>query len=139
MKRLYASIFIVAIAAIFAMLFAGKAHAHENNVPPPPVVPSADRCSPDKWVAFDKGLHFGGGAIISGFVTAKTQDPWQGFAWGAGAGLLKEGIDKYSGGCVSAKDFAVTVLGAAVGASFVNWNIKRQNGTTMVTYSVKFN
>lgn len=119
------------------LVLSTPARAHEP-APPPTSVPATDSCrAADKWIAFDKGLHFGGGFVISAAVTAKTEDPWKGFWVGAGAGVLKEALDSKTGGCVSGKDFVVTVLGAAAGASFTNWNIQRQRGTgnTLVTYS----
>jgi uncharacterized protein YfiM (DUF2279 family) len=69
------------------------------------------------WGGQDKRLHFAGGALIATAVTVHTRDPWIGFAAGAGVGLVKELVDAGGLGTPSAKDFLVTVAGAAVGAS----------------------
>lgn len=75
------------------------------------------------------------GSVIALAATAQTRDPWKGFAWGAGAGLAKELLDANSSGQCSAKDLAVTVLGAAIGAGLGARIIVTPRS---VTYSVDF-
>jgi uncharacterized protein YfiM (DUF2279 family) len=72
----------------------------------------------DEWTGRDKTLHFLGGAAIGAAVTLATDKPLYGIAAGAAVGLAKELYDtqhrdKHT---PSTKDFAVTVLGAAVGS-----------------------
>lgn len=72
----------------------------------------------DKWTGHDKQLHFIAGSAIALGVTAQTRDPWKGFAYGAGVGLVKEALDAGGSGTCSAQDLAITVIGAGVGAYF---------------------
>ncbi len=75
----------------------------------------------DDWTGPDKKLHLAAGAIISAASMA-AQDPHNPARYknalllGAGAGLAKEVYDGLCQcGTVSAKDFWVTALGAALG------------------------
>lgn len=70
----------------------------------------------DSWKGPDKRDHALIGAAISGAATLHTGDPWQGFLWGVGIGLLKEAADSGGLGTCSLQDFAVTAAGAAIGA-----------------------
>lgn len=74
----------------------------------------------DEWTGTDKALHLAAGAAISATSLTFTT-PRNAFLIGAGVGLAKEVADYRSrarGGShdPSAKDFAVTALGAAFGA-----------------------
>lgn len=74
----------------------------------------------DDWTGRDKTYHFAVGVLIGATTTAITKDVETGFLVGAGAGLLKEIYDSTSDKhTVSFKDFAVTALGAAIGAQSV--------------------
>jgi uncharacterized protein YfiM (DUF2279 family) len=89
----------------------------------------------DEWTGKDKQLHFVGGAAIAAAVTAATRDEWAGFAAGTASGLLKEVYDATGRGQVSGKDFAVTMLGAYVGAKGTGWVITRNS----VVYTRRIN
>lgn len=70
----------------------------------------------DSWTGSDKDKHAIAGLAISAAVAAATK-PAYGIAAGCAVGLAKEAADRYTPGRqVSAKDAAVTCLGAAVGA-----------------------
>ena len=72
----------------------------------------------DNWTGPDKTLHFLGGAAVASAVTMATDEPKYGFLAGAAVGVAKEIYDTQhrSTHTPSFKDFAVTALGAAVGA-----------------------
>jgi uncharacterized protein YfiM (DUF2279 family) len=89
----------------------------------------------DEWTGKDKQLHFVGGAAIAAAVTAATRDEWAGFAAGTASGLLKEVYDSTGRGQVSGKDFAVTALGALIGAKGAGWVITRNS----VVYTRRIN
>lgn len=81
-------------------------------------------CAPaiaDEWHGKDKQLHLVGGAAIAAAVTAGTRNEWHGFLAGTASGLLKEVYDSTGRGHVSAKDAAVTAIGALIGARFTGW------------------
>lgn len=82
----------------------------------------------DSWTGPDKTLHFVGGAAIGAAVTLATDKPLYGVAAGAAVGLAKELYDarNRSTHTPSAKDLAVTALGAAVG-SYTTHIIIRKN------------
>jgi uncharacterized protein YfiM (DUF2279 family) len=88
----------------------------------------------DTWTGPDKFLHFGGGALIAGAVTAGTQSRAWGFAAGCGVGLAKEVADPV----FSQKDLVVTCLGAGLGAYATGWMIERQGRETVVSYTWEF-
>jgi uncharacterized protein YfiM (DUF2279 family) len=81
----------------------------------------------DTWTGPDKTLHFVGGAAIGASVTLYTGNPRDGLLAGVGVGLAKEVYDSRhkDSHTPSAKDFAVTALGAAVGA-YTGLVIRRQ-------------
>lgn len=73
-----------------------------------------------EWMAPDKQLHAGYGAILSTTVAAASGEPLMGFAAGVLAGISKEVID-YLGkahfdgtGTVDWKDFVATAVGAGI-------------------------
>jgi uncharacterized protein YfiM (DUF2279 family) len=88
----------------------------------------------DEWTGRDKELHFVGGAAIAAAVTAATGNEWHGFLVSAGVGLAKEAYDSTGRGQVSGKDFAVTALGALIGAKATGWAI----APNRITYTMKF-
>ena len=94
--------------------------------------------SRDSWRGQDKQLHLVVGAAVAAGATAYTGSAWQGFAWGAGVGLVKEAIDARGGGTCSAQDLGATVAGAALGAWAAGWAIERQGSTTVVSYGRTF-
>lgn len=92
----------------------------------------------DSWTSPDKKLHLGAGLVISGLVTMHTKDRETGFYAGVIAGAAKELIDATGAGEVSAKDFAVTVLGAAIGSYTGGLIVSRTQGTTTIAYATTF-
>ena len=75
------------------------------------------RCiSNDSWRGYDKNQHLAIGAVIGMAGTLQSGNKWHGFAWGTGIGALKELADSGGMGTCSLQDFAVTALGAAIGA-----------------------
>lgn len=90
----------------------------------------------DTWTSPDKALHLGAGIAIGAIGTLATGSRTAGFALGAGAGLLKEVYDDRHRNIhtVSAKDFAVTALGAAIGAQLPGLLI----GPRSISYTTKF-
>lgn len=109
---------------VLPVLFASTAFA--NDKPPP--------AAQDTWNGSDKKGHFFMGTVISGAVTVATEKPLLGFGAGCAAGALKEAADTK----FSAKDMAVTCLGAGFGAYGANWLITRQGGKTTLSYSKEF-
>ena len=91
----------------------------------------------DSWTGYDKKLHLGAGLVISGFITLHTKDPTTGFYAGVIAGGVKELVDATGVGEPSFKDFAVTALGAAIGAYTGGLIVSRVQGTTVIAYSTK--
>jgi uncharacterized protein YfiM (DUF2279 family) len=89
----------------------------------------------DEWTGKDKQLHLIGGAAIAAAVTAGTGNELHGFLSGTASGLLKEVYDSTGRGQVSGKDFAVTALGALLGAKATGWAI----GPNRITYSINLN
>ena len=92
----------------------------------------------DRWHGDDKKMHAFAGAGISFFATLHTADPWQGFLWGAGAGLAKEAIDATGQGDCSLQDFAVTGIAAGVAAYTGGVIVTRVQGRTLVAYMGTF-
>lgn len=90
----------------------------------------------DTWTGPDKKLHLGAGIVIGAVGTLATGSRMAGFALGAGAGLLKEVYDDHYRDIhtVSAKDFAVTALGAAIGAQLPGLLI----GPRSISYTTSF-
>lgn len=70
----------------------------------------------DSWRGPDKVAHANVGAAIGSIVTLHTGNAWQGFAWGAAAGVGKEAADSAGLGTCSARDALATIAGAAIGA-----------------------
>lgn len=74
----------------------------------------------NEWLAPDKQLHAGYGAVLSTTVAAATGDPLSGFLAGVIAGVGKEVVDyvgkRYFNGTGTAdwKDAVVTIAGAGV-------------------------
>lgn len=93
----------------------------------------------DKWSGTDKNMHFVAGAFAGAGATAQFRDPLKGFAAGAAIGALKELSDSRGGGrTCSLQDFAVTAIGAAVGAYGSAWMIAPTRGGVNVSYSTTF-
>lgn len=92
----------------------------------------------DSWTGPDKKLHLGAGLVISGLVTMHTKDRETGFYAGVVAGAAKELIDATGAGEVSGKDFAVTVIGAAIGSYLGGLIVSHSQGTTTVAYATRF-
>jgi len=100
----------------------------------------AGRCrANDSWHGEDKQMHFGMGMAISGITTLHTADPWRGFRYGVYAGAGKELLDAVGLGDCSAQDFAVTVLGSAIGAYTGGLIVTRVQGRTMVAINIPLN
>jgi uncharacterized protein YfiM (DUF2279 family) len=99
-------------------------------------------CSPalaDPWLGQDKALHLVAGAAIASGVTLATKDPFTGARAGCAVGAGKELWDRGRvNHTASAKDFAVTCLGAGLGAYATGWAIQRSGGQTVVSYSFGF-
>jgi hypothetical protein len=110
------------ILALSLALMVGLAQAQER----PPVR--------DTWTGPDKILHFGGGAVIGGVVTAVTKHPEYGFLAGCAVGIGKEVADKV----FSQKDMLVTCAGAALGSWAAGWMIEQQGKQTIVSHSWEF-
>lgn len=98
----------------------------------------ATQASADSWTGNDKKLHLGAGLVISGLVTMHTKDRETGFYAGVVAGAAKELIDATGAGEPSVKDFAVTALGAAIGAYTGGLIVSRTQGTTTIAYTTTF-
>jgi uncharacterized protein YfiM (DUF2279 family) len=81
----------------------------------------------DEWAGRDKNLHFVVGAAVGGAVTIATNRRDYGIAAGVAVGLAKEIYDSQHRAThtLSAKDFAVTALGAVAG-SYTGLVIRRQ-------------
>lgn len=92
----------------------------------------------DKWSGTDKNMHFVAGAFAGAGATAQFRDPLKGFAAGVAIGALKELSDSRGGGTCSLQDFAVTAIGAAVGAYGGAWLIAPTRGGMTVSYSTTF-
>ena len=94
----------------------------------------------DKWIAPDKFEHLLAGTSIAGAGTFIFDDARVGFALGCGAGALKELYDRQHPDIHTSswKDFAVTCVGAGLGAGGMRWMLNRQNGVTTVSYSMEF-
>lgn len=89
----------------------------------------------DEWHGKDKQIHLVGGAAVAAAVTAATGNEWHGFLAGTASGLVKEVYDSTGRGQVSGKDFAVTALGALIGARGTGWAL----GPNRVTYTIRMN
>lgn len=101
--------------------------------------PAHSKCrANDHWRGDDKKMHALGGGGISFIATLHTADPWQGFLWGAGAGLAKEAIDATGQGDCSFQDFAVTAIAAGVSAYTGGLVVTRVQGRTLVAYATNF-
>lgn len=92
----------------------------------------------DRWRGDDKKMHALAGGGISFIATLHTADPWQGFLWGASAGLAKEAIDATGQGDCSLQDFAVTAIAAGVAAYTGGLVVTRVQGRTLVAYTTSF-
>lgn len=81
----------------------------------------------ESWTGRDKSLHFAVGAAVGGAVTLATDRRDYGIAAGVAVGLAKELYDSQHRAThtPSAKDFAVTALGAVAG-SYTGLVIRRQ-------------
>ena len=81
----------------------------------------------DEWTGRDKSLHFAVGAAVGGAVTIATDRRDYGIVAGVAVGLAKELYDSRHRAThtPSAKDFAVTALGAVAG-SYTGLVIRRQ-------------
>ena len=102
-------------------------------------VPALAGCrANDHWRGSDKQLHALAGGGIAFVVTLHTADPWQGFLWGAGAGLAKEAIDAAGQGDCSLQDLAVTVAAAGIAAYTGGLIVTRVQGRTLVAYTKSF-
>lgn len=89
----------------------------------------------DEWTGKDKQLHFIGGVAVAAAVTAATGDEWKGFLASTAVGIAKEVYDSTGRGHVSAKDAAVTAIGAMVGAKFTGWMLSGNR----LTYTRRIN
>jgi uncharacterized protein YfiM (DUF2279 family) len=90
----------------------------------------------DSWYGEDKVGHFVMGAGVATAVTVATGNEWYGFAAGTAVGALKEVYDykhrdKHT---PSFKDFAVTAVGALVGAKFGGLMVTPNR----ITYRIEF-
>lgn len=92
----------------------------------------------DKWTGADKNLHLAAGVFIGSGVSVQFRDPLKGFAAGVAIGALKELSDSSGGGTCSLQDFAVTAIGAAIGAYGSAWMIAPTRGGVTVSYSTTF-
>jgi uncharacterized protein YfiM (DUF2279 family) len=121
LKKLASAIYLAICAAAILLVTGMSAHA---------------KCtSKDRWTGQDKQQHLLMGSVIALAGTVGHKDPWMGFAYGAGAGLLKEAIDSRGSGTCSAQDLAVTLIGAAIGAGIGARIIVTPNS---ITYSMDF-
>jgi uncharacterized protein YfiM (DUF2279 family) len=89
----------------------------------------------DEWHGRDKQLHFIGGVAVAAAVTAATGDEWKGFLASTAVGIAKEVYDSTGRGHVSAKDAAMTALGALLGAKFTGWALSPDR----ITYTRRIN
>ena len=101
-------------------------------------IPASACTARDSWRGPDKTQHAAIGAGISWIGTLHTGSPWQGFAWGVAAGAVKEALDATGAGTCSLQDFAVTALGAGVGAALGGVYVYHYRGTTVVAWSTRF-
>lgn len=92
----------------------------------------------DEWTGSDKNKHFIAGAVAASAITYYTKDETRGFMYGAAIGLAKEIYDAAGNGDPSFKDFAVTALGAFVGAKITGLYIVPQKDGVFVGYNTKF-
>ena len=92
----------------------------------------------DSWRGADKAQHLGIGAVIGAAGTLYTGSRWQGVALGAGVGALKEVVDSTGRGTCSFQDFAVTAVGAAIGAQFGGFVVALRRESIRVSYSRTF-
>lgn len=94
----------------------------------------------DEWTGPDKTIHLTVGALAASITTAATANPVKGFAVGCGVGFAKELYDSQhrSVHTVSGKDFAVTCLGAAIGASVTGWTLQKSGRVTTLSYTMEF-
>ena len=81
----------------------------------------------DSWTGADKGKHLMAGAAIASLTTVMSQSEMTGFLIGAAAGVGKEVWD---GKNASAKDLAVTLVGAYIGA--------KVGGLLITPYSITY-
>lgn len=93
----------------------------------------------ESWTGKDKQLHFLGGAGISSLTTLATEKPLTGALVGCGVGLGKELYDmSRPANTASFKDFAVTCLGAGLGAVGTHWVLMKTNEGYKLQYETKF-
>lgn len=88
-----------------------------------PLSAQAGCLTDDAWHGQDKVFHASMGFAVSTGMTVHTRDPWQGFAWGVGVGAAKEVFDLKVSQCTF-QDFAVTAIGAGLGAVVGNWSLR---------------
>ena len=114
--------------------FAQRAALAAVLATPPAALPQ------DKWIAPDKFAHLVAGTAIAGAGTFVLDDARLGFALGCGVGALKELNDRRHPdiNTSSWKDFAVTCLGAGIGAGGMRWMLSRQAGVTTVLWRREF-
>ena len=102
-------------------------------------MPAQARCiTNDAWRGPDKTQHLGLGAVIGMAGTLQSGNRWHGFAWGTGIGALKELADSDGSGTCSLQDFAVTALGAAIGAQAGGFLFDLRRDRIGVSYRTTF-
>lgn len=92
----------------------------------------------DSWRGADKTQHLAIGTVIGMAGTLQSGNRWHGLAWGSGIGALKELADSTGGGTCSLQDFAVTALGAAIGAHLGGVIINVRRDSLGVAYRTTF-
>lgn len=101
--------------------------------------PAAAKCmTRDAWRGDDKTDHAVSGATIAMAATLHTGSAWEGFLWGVGVGALKEAIDSTGMGTCSVQDFAVTAIGAGVGAGGGRLLLSLRRDSVAITYRSTF-
>jgi uncharacterized protein YfiM (DUF2279 family) len=131
---------LAALAALVSLLLLAPPAAHAQGRPLGMVLNeptrSHARCTArDSWHGEDKLEHLALGTLVSGFVGAATQDPWQGVYWGVGAAIGKEVLDSTGMGTCSAQDAIWTLAGVGLGYAGARFLIGRDHGTTTVRVS----
>lgn len=102
-------------------------------------MPAQARCiTNDAWRGADKRAHMGIGAVAGMAGTLQSGNRWHGFAWGAGIGALKELADADGSGTCSLQDFAVTAIGAAIGAQIGGLMFDLRRDRIGVSYRTTF-
>ena len=103
-------------------------------------IASAKCITNDKWWGEDKAMHLALGTGVGMVAAAQTNDYWTGVKWATAAAAGKEVLDAASGsGTCSLQDFAVTVMGGAIGSAIgVQIAVTRQRNTTTVWLNKEF-